>query len=152
MLGSSAIRLWCGAAMLATFAYDVSHAHNETCSLARTSCTGDSSFQSKEYFPGIPHIRYEGPESKNAMAFKWYNASEEVAGKPMSEWLRFSVAFWHTMRGDGSDQFGLPTKVRPWETAENGDKKQGNRNSNTTASGCLFRAGEQARGRVLVFP
>jgi xylose isomerase len=42
----------------------------------------------------------------------------------MSEWLRFSVAFWHTMRGDGSDQFGLPTKVWPWETAENGDKNR----------------------------
>lgn len=120
-MGASAILLVWGCVALLAFAASpavVSHAHTEACSLESTTCTDDSSFQTEEHFPGISRISYEGPESKNPLAFKWYNASEIVYGKPMSEWLRFSVAFWHTMRGDGSDQFGLPTKVWPWETLQ----------------------------------
>ncbi|GMH42846.1 hypothetical protein BSKO_10765 [Bryopsis sp. KO-2023] len=74
-----------------------------------------SSCELKEYFNGIPKIEYEGPNSKNPMAFRYYNAEEIILGKPMKEWLRFSVAFWHTFRGDGSDPFGSPTKNWPWE-------------------------------------
>ncbi|CAD7696495.1 unnamed protein product [Ostreobium quekettii] len=70
-----------------------------------------------EFFPGIGEIQYEGPTSRNPMAFRYYNASEVVHGKPMKEWLRFSVAFWHTFRGDGSDPFGSATKAWPWEDA-----------------------------------
>lgn len=70
-----------------------------------------------EFFPGIPKIRYEGPDSTNPLAFRYYNADEVVLGKPMKDWLRFSVAFWHTLRGDGSDPFGDGTRAWPWEDA-----------------------------------
>ncbi|KAK6942405.1 hypothetical protein RJ641_027782 [Dillenia turbinata] len=66
-------------------------------------------------FPSIPKIKYEGPSSKNPLAFKWYNADEEILGKKMKDWMRFSVAFWHTFRGNGGDPFGAPTKTWPWE-------------------------------------
>ncbi|KAK9830382.1 hypothetical protein WJX72_011455 [[Myrmecia] bisecta] len=68
-----------------------------------------------EFFPSIKRIAYEGPDSTNPLAFKYYNAEEVIMGKKMKDWLRFSVAFWHTLRGDGSDQFGSPTKRWPWE-------------------------------------
>jgi xylose isomerase len=66
-------------------------------------------------FPSISTIQYEGPKSKNPLAFKYYNASEVLEGKPMREHLRFSVVYWHTMRGRGSDMFGAPTMFRPWD-------------------------------------
>lgn len=72
-----------------------------------------------EFFPGIPMIKYEGPLSKNPLAFKWYNAEEEILGKKMKDWTRFSVAFWHTFRGTGADPFGAPTKMWPWEDGTN---------------------------------
>ena len=75
-----------------------------------------------EYFTGIGSIPYEGPESSNPLAFKVYNPNEVVAGRTMREHLRFSVAYWHTMKGAGSDPFGDPTLLRPWETA--GDPMQ----------------------------
>lgn len=66
-------------------------------------------------FPGISSIPYEGPESTNPLAFRWYNADERVEGKTMRDHLRFSVVFWHTFRGDGADPFGMPTLQRPWD-------------------------------------
>ncbi|KAJ0985003.1 hypothetical protein J5N97_003359 [Dioscorea zingiberensis] len=72
-----------------------------------------------EFFPGIPKIKYEGPNSKNPLSFKWYNAEEEILGKKMKDWMRFSVAFWHTFRGTGADPFGAPTKMWPWEDGTN---------------------------------
>ncbi len=66
-------------------------------------------------FPEIERIVYEGPSSKNPLAFRWYNESEVVAGKTMREHLRFSVAYWHTFRGGGSDPFGAATALRPWD-------------------------------------
>ncbi len=57
-------------------------------------------------FPGIEKIDYEGPDSKNPLAFRHYNESELVEGKSMKDHLRFSVAYWHTFRGTGSDPFG----------------------------------------------
>ena len=71
----------------------------------------------KEFFPGIGKIRYEGPESRNPLAFKWYDEKHVVAGKPMKEHLRFAVAYWHTLCGDGGDPFGPGTKQFPWEKA-----------------------------------
>jgi xylose isomerase len=68
----------------------------------------------KEYFPGIGKIAYEGPESKNPMAYKWYDENRVVAGKTMKEHLRFAVAYWHTFCGDGGDPFGPGTKNFPW--------------------------------------
>jgi xylose isomerase len=67
------------------------------------------------YFPDIPRIEYEGPESKNPLAFRHYNPDEVVEGKPMKEHLRFAVCYWHTFRGTGSDPFGPGCAVRPWE-------------------------------------
>jgi xylose isomerase len=66
-------------------------------------------------FPEIGKIPYEGPTSKNPLAFRWYNAGEKVEGKTMAEHLRFSVVYWHTFRGTGSDPFGAATMLRPWD-------------------------------------
>lgn len=60
-------------------------------------------------------IPYEGPESRNPLAFKHYDADALVEGKTMRDHLRFSVVYWHTFRGQGSDPFGPGTAVRPWE-------------------------------------
>ncbi|PWA63674.1 Xylose isomerase [Artemisia annua] len=83
-------------------------------------CGVDNSDEWKgEFFPGIPKIKYEGPTSKNPLAYKWYNANEEILGKKMKDWMRFSVAFWHTFRGTGGDPFGAATKMWPWEDGTN---------------------------------
>ncbi len=66
-------------------------------------------------FSSVPKIEYEGPGSRNPLAFKVYQADEVVAGKSMREHLRFSVAYWHTFCGTGSDPFGGATLIRPWE-------------------------------------
>ncbi len=66
-------------------------------------------------FPDTTKIPYEGPSSKNPLAFKHYDADELVEGKPMREHLRFSVAYWHTFRGTGNDPFGPGTALRPWD-------------------------------------
>jgi xylose isomerase len=66
-------------------------------------------------FPEISKIPYEGPNSKNPLAFRWYNASDKIEGKTMAEHLRFSVVYWHTFRGTGSDPFGAATMLRPWD-------------------------------------
>ncbi len=70
-----------------------------------------------EAFPNISKISYEGPKSKNPLAFKWYNPEELVEGKSMKDHLRFSVVYWHTFRGMGADMFGAGTAFRPWEAA-----------------------------------
>ncbi len=78
--------------------------------------TGD--VPASHYFndAGLPsQIVYEGPESRNPLAFKYYDANKIVKGKSMKDWLRFSVAYWHTMRGTGLDPFGSGTINRPWE-------------------------------------
>lgn len=67
------------------------------------------------YFSDIPAIQYEGPESKNPLAYKYYNPEEQIEGQSMKDLLRFSVCYWHTFRGQGGDPFGAPTMVRPWE-------------------------------------
>jgi xylose isomerase len=66
------------------------------------------------YFPNVSKVQYEGKDSKNDFAFKHYNPEEIVAGKSMEEHLRFSVAFWHTFTGEGTDPFGAATMVRAW--------------------------------------
>ncbi|MCA9266809.1 MAG: xylose isomerase, partial [Planctomycetales bacterium] len=66
-------------------------------------------------FPEVEKIRYEGPQSKNPLAFRWYNEDEVVEGKTMKDHLRFSVVYWHTFRGTGSDPFGPGTMLRPWD-------------------------------------
>lgn len=68
-------------------------------------------------FPEISAIAYEGPASKNPLAFRHYRADELVEGKTMRDHFRFAVAYWHTFRGTGSDPFGAATMQRPWEAA-----------------------------------
>lgn len=68
----------------------------------------------KEYFKGIPKIKYEGRKSNNPFAFKWYDEKKKVAGKTMKEHFRFAVAYWHSFCGTGGDPFGVGTKNYPW--------------------------------------
>lgn len=81
----------------------------------------------KPAFPRITVIRYEGPKSKNPLAFKHYNAEEIIEGKTMKEHLRFAVVYWHTFRGTGSDPFGAGTMQRPWDDGSNSVKNAQNR-------------------------
>ena len=67
------------------------------------------------YFPEVDKIQFEGTSSRNPLAFRHYNASEIVEGRTMNDWLRFAVCYWHTFRGNGSDPFGAPTLMRPWD-------------------------------------
>ena len=59
-------------------------------------------------------IKYEGPESRNPLAFRWYDAKRKVLGKTMEEQLRFAVCYWHTLCWPGLDPFGGETFLRPW--------------------------------------
>jgi xylose isomerase len=67
-----------------------------------------------EYFPGIGKIPYEGPESDNPLAFKFYDPEKIVGGKKMKDHLRFAVAYWHSFCADGTDPFGSATHLHPW--------------------------------------
>ena len=67
------------------------------------------------YFQDIEKIQYEGPDSDNNLAFRYYNPDELVEGKAMKDHLRFSAAYWHCMRANGSDPFGAPTMYMPWD-------------------------------------
>ena len=71
----------------------------------------------KEYFKGIDKIKYEGKESDNPLAFKYYDENKVVAGKTMKEHFKFAVAYWHTLCNTGGDPFGPGTKVYPWSVA-----------------------------------
>ena len=68
----------------------------------------------KEYFKGIGKIRYEGAESKNHLAYKWYDENKVVFGKSMKDYFRFAVAYWHSLCGTGGDPFGPGTKRLEW--------------------------------------
>lgn len=68
----------------------------------------------KEYFPGIDQIKFEGKDSKNPMAFRYYEPNKVVYGKPMKDWFKFAMAWWHTLCAEGSDQFGGGTINHPW--------------------------------------
>lgn len=68
----------------------------------------------KEFFPELGKIAFEGPASKNPMAFHYYEPERMVHGKKMKDWLRFSMAWWHTLCAEGGDQFGGGTKTFPW--------------------------------------
>ncbi len=72
----------------------------------------------KEYFPGIGKIKFEGKDSMNPMAFRYYDENKVIMGKTMKDWLRFAMAWWHTLCAEGADQFGGGTKSFPWNQAE----------------------------------
>ncbi len=78
-------------------------------------------------FPDVKSIAYEGPSSRNPLAFRYYNADELVEGKSMREHLRFSVVYWHTFRGTGSDPFGPGTMQRPWDDGSDSVENAQNR-------------------------
>jgi xylose isomerase len=68
----------------------------------------------KQFFNKIPEIKYEGPESDNPLAFRWYDENKKVAGKTMKEFFKFACAYWHSFNGNGSDPFGEATHIFPW--------------------------------------
>jgi len=69
----------------------------------------------KEFFSGISAIQFEGPRTDNPLAYRWYDENKIVAGKPMKEWLRFAVAYWHSFNGTGADPFGEATHLFGWD-------------------------------------
>jgi xylose isomerase len=71
----------------------------------------------KEYFKGIGKIQYEGKDSKNPLAFKWYDENKIVGGKTMKEYFRFAVAYWHSFCSTGGDPFGPGTKDLAWNAS-----------------------------------
>ena len=68
----------------------------------------------RAYFPDIPNIQFEGPDSRNPLAFRWYDKQRMIAGKSMGDHFRFAMAYWHSFCGNGSDPFGQPTRPMPW--------------------------------------
>ncbi|NNF34137.1 MAG: xylose isomerase [Saprospiraceae bacterium] len=72
---------------------------------------------SKEYFKGIGKINFEGKDSKNPLAFKYYEPLRKVMGKSMARHFKFAVAYWHTFTNTGGDPFGSGTKIFPWNVA-----------------------------------
>lgn len=68
-----------------------------------------------EFFKGIPQVTYEGLETDNPLAFRWYDENKIVAGKTMKEYLRFACAYWHSFVGNGADPFGEPTHIFEWD-------------------------------------
>ncbi len=74
--------------------------------------------ETKTYFKGIEKVNYEGPTSKNPLAFKYYNPDEVVMGKTMKEHCRFAMSYWHTFTYMGNDPFGGTTMYRPWDATD----------------------------------
>jgi len=72
----------------------------------------------KEYFKGIGQVKYEGKESDNPLAFKFYDAKRKVGKKTMEEHFRFAIAYWHTFCGTGGDPFGPGTKMFAWNKSD----------------------------------
>ena len=70
--------------------------------------------ETKNYFPTIGKIQFEGSESKNPMAFRFYDAEKVVMGKKLKDWLKFSMAWWHTLCADAGYPFGGGTKHFAW--------------------------------------
>ena len=71
-----------------------------------------------EYFKGIGKIKYEGKNSDNPFAFKYYDPEKIIAGKSLKEHFKFAVAYWHSFCGQGADPFGVGTQEFPWDTAK----------------------------------
>ncbi len=71
----------------------------------------------KEFFPEISKIKFAGAESKDPMAFHYYDPEKVVAGKKMKDWMKFAMAWWHTLCAEGADQFGGGTKTFPWNAS-----------------------------------
>ena len=72
----------------------------------------------KEYFKNVGQIKFEGPDSDNPLALRWYDENKVVAGKTMKDHFKFACSYWHSFNGAGSDPFGGPTHIFPWDAAE----------------------------------
>ena len=68
----------------------------------------------KEFFPDVKEVKYEGAGSKNPLAFKYYNKDEILGNKTMKEHLKFAMSYWHTLKAEGLDMFGMETMNRSW--------------------------------------
>ena len=90
------------------------------------------------FFNTVDRIEFEGPESDNPLAFRWYDASRVVAGRTMGDHLRFASCYWHSFNWDGSDIFGDPTLDRPWLASRRSDRdgrgEDGRRRSSSSRS------------------
>lgn len=73
---------------------------------------------SREFFPGIGRIPFEGRQSDNPLAFKHYDAARLIGGRSMAEHLRFAVCYWHSFCNAGHDPFGPGTRRYPWDQAD----------------------------------
>src|SRR5680860_1370059 len=71
--------------------------------------------ETKTFFKNISTIKFEGKESKNPLAYRWYDESKVVGGKTLKEHLRFAMAYWHTFNNKGGDPFGAPTETFEWD-------------------------------------
>jgi len=71
--------------------------------------------ETREYFKTIGKVKYEGVESNNPFAYRWYDENKTVAGKSMKDHLRFACAYWHSFNGSGADPFGEPTHLFEWD-------------------------------------
>ena len=74
-----------------------------------------TNIMAKEYFPQIGKIKFEGADSTNPLAFHYYDADKVIMGKKMKDWLKFAMAWWHTLGQASGDQFGGGTRVYPWD-------------------------------------
>ncbi len=77
----------------------------------------------KEYFPGIGKIPFEGNDSKNPLAYRWYDGNRMIGGKTMKDYFRFAVAYWHSFGATGKDPFGDETRDLPWNHAADAESK-----------------------------
>ena len=93
----------------------------------------------QEYFPGIGKIEYEGPESKNPLAFKYYQPAQVVNGKTMQDHFRFAVAYWHSFCNELGDPFGPGTRIMPW--AQNPDPVQASKDKMDAAFEFISKMG-----------
>jgi xylose isomerase len=73
--------------------------------------------KARTYFKNIPQIKFEGPESDNPFAFRWYDENKQVAGKSMKDHFKFACAYWHSFNANGTDPFGGPTHFFPWDAS-----------------------------------
>src|SRR5690349_6224146 len=74
----------------------------------------------KEFFKNISQVKFEGRDTDNPLAFRWYDENRMVAGKKMKDHLRFACAYWHSFCGTGADPFGEPTHLFIWNDASTG--------------------------------
>ena len=87
---------------------------------------------SKTYFPNIGRIAFEGAESTNPLAFRYYDAKRVVAGRSLESWLRYAVSYWHSFCGNGADPFGSPT--RPMPSISSAPRRKASRSRSAMAS------------------